>query len=43
MIKDENKLYKEYELYLLSCLGMDIDELIDTRCMSFEDFVKERG
>lgn len=41
MIKDNTDLRKEYELYLLSCLGMDIDEIIDTRCMSFEDFVKE--
>ena len=43
MIKDNTDLRKEYELYLLSCLGMDIDELIDTRCMTFEDFVEEQG
>ena len=42
MINANTDLRKEYELYLLSCLGMDIDELIDTRCMPFEDFVKEQ-
>lgn len=32
---------KEWDIYQLSVLGMDIDELIDNRIMFYEEFVKE--
>lgn len=42
MNEDNEKYRKEYELYLLSALSMDIAELIDTRWLSFEEFVSSR-
>ena len=35
----EDEMKKEYELFLLTSLGMDIDEFIDKSC-TFEEFKK---
>lgn len=34
----EDELRKSYNLFLLSLLSMDIDEIIDLRVLSFDDY-----
>lgn len=37
---NEDKLRIKYKAYLLSFLFCDIDEIIDTEPMSYEEFIK---
>jgi len=41
---EEKLLYDlEYRVYLIEFIGMEVEDVIDTDLLTYDEFVKERG